>query len=54
MLNPIINKTVVLKRIAMKIERAVGRIGFISAIGTQGVLRCGDRILHRREGFRVN
>jgi hypothetical protein len=44
-LNPTINKKVIMGRIAIKIHKAIGRMGFLPATGTQGVLRYGDRIM---------
>lgn len=52
MVNPTINQAVVLERIAKKIVDRVNRIGLMHAPGTQGVLRCGDRIIVKHNLFK--
>lgn len=43
-LNPLIDQQVILAHIATKVERAADQMGFVSAIGTQAVLRCNGRV----------
>jgi hypothetical protein len=40
-MNPAINKTVLMQRIAKKVILAANRIGALTATGTQSALRCG-------------
>jgi hypothetical protein len=39
-LNPTVNQSAILKRIAVKVARAADRLGYLPATGTQAVLRC--------------
>jgi hypothetical protein len=43
-LNPAINQTIIMHRIARKVMKAAERIGFMPAIGTQAVVRCNGRV----------
>ncbi len=45
MLNPTVNQVAILARAAKKIEKAIERIGFRPATGTQAVLRCNGRVM---------
>jgi hypothetical protein len=45
-MNPTINLRYAMLRIAAKVHRAAERISFLSATGTQAVLRCGGKVFY--------
>ena len=44
-MNPMINKAVILDRIAMKVRGASERMGRLPATGAQAVLRCNGKVM---------
>jgi len=45
-MNPTVNLSYTMLRIAAKINRAAEHIGFLPATGTQAVLRCGGKVMY--------